>query len=192
MNSKRERFMESLAPLRGGLEAACRHLLWDKGKMEDCLQTAILEAYAGFDRFEDGSNFRAWIYRYLWNTVMNHNRRHDRIRRIEGEEIPHDAAAVSEGDGEALWQEALADPDLVLDRVDDRIKRSLLELNPPERATLILRATAGLAYKEIARILDIPIGSVMGYLHRARTKLRRELSGYVGERGLVAQGGRAR
>ncbi len=182
--------MAHLGPIRGSLEATCRHLLWDRRQVEDCLQTAILEAYAGFDRFEEGTNFRAWVCRYLWNIVMNSNRRYERIRRIEGSDIPIEPAGGETELTEQGYDEILADPDAFLERVDDRVKQSVLALNPPERAVLILRAVAGLAYKDIARILDIPMGSVMGYLHRARTKLRGELSGYAQEMGLATTGGR--
>lgn len=182
--------MAHLGPLRGSLEAACRHLIWDRHQVEDCLQTAVLEAYARFDRFEEGTNFRAWIFRYLWNVVRNQNRRYDRIRRIEGADLPVDLSGGYDGEGEASFGEILADPVLVLHRVDDRLKKAILALNPPERAVLILRAIGGLSYRETATVLDIPNGSVMGYLHRARTRLRQELAGFAEEMGIAAAGER--
>ena len=192
MSSKRDRFAGLLAPLRGPLEATCRHLIWDRSKAEDCLQTAILEAYAGFDRFEEGTNFRAWIHRYLWNTVMNYNRRYQRIRKMEGSSLPSEPCAEAFDPGEGLHETALTDPERLLDLVDERLRRAILGLNRPERAVLILRAISGLSYREISETLEIPLGSVMGYLHRARRRLREDLAVYAEEVGMVKVEGGSR
>jgi len=79
------------------------------------------------------------------------------------------------------------DPDGVLEQLDDGLVEALGRLAPPERTTLLLRAVGEFSYEEIHEIMGIPPGSVVGYLSRARQKLRRSLAGYAAERGLPAR-----
>jgi fluoride exporter len=74
-SSKAERFLAHLEPLQPALEAYCRHQLNDRSGVEDVLQTSVARAFEDFDLYHEGSNFRAWIFRYLNLTILNWTRR---------------------------------------------------------------------------------------------------------------------
>jgi RNA polymerase sigma-70 factor, ECF subfamily len=153
---------------------------------EDLVQETFLKAYRAYATFEEGTNLKAWLYRILTNTYINKYRRDSRrphetdlgevedlylYRRI-GSEHSADAARSVE--------------DLVLeDLVEADIKRAVEELPETFRMPVLLADLEGFSYKEIAEILDIPIGTVMSRLHRGRKALQKALWEYARNRGLL-------
>ncbi|MBI3845402.1 MAG: sigma-70 family RNA polymerase sigma factor [Planctomycetes bacterium] len=182
-----ERFLCLLSGCQGAAEAVCRGILEDPTDLPDVIQTAVLNAFRAFPTFEEGTHFRAWFLRFIWHAAMNANRRHRRFAATElGEdaELPDLVEALSSEDAYAAL---LRSPDALLERLDDHVRIALRQLAEPERATFLLRSIGDLSYKEIAIALDIPVGSVMGYLHRARAKLRRSLAAFALEFGWVTR-----
>jgi RNA polymerase sigma-70 factor (ECF subfamily) len=177
-------FVELLRPLQGPLEVYCRRMLRDRSQVEDVLQSAIADAFAKFDRYTGGTNFKAWIFRFVTLEVFNRNTKHEPVGLGE---IPADLAAdeswelVLNGD---TFDAMLDDPDVVLDHFDDVVVDALERLAPLERATLLLRGIGEFSYKEIHELLSIPVGSVIGYLSRARKRLRIALADYATQHGL--------
>jgi RNA polymerase sigma-70 factor (ECF subfamily) len=176
---KAETFLALLRPLQRRLEVYGRRLLRDPSLAEDVLQAAVAEAFAKFDRYAAGTNFCAWMYRFVTLEAFNRNRKHE---PFSWGDAPRDVAAAPPTPEEMLegWP---ADPDEALAVFDDEVVAALRELAPPERATLLLRAIGEFSYREIGELLSIPLGSVIGYLSRARQKLRRSLAGYAGRQG---------
>lgn len=179
-------FLELLEPHRRSLYRFCRNIIWDKNDVEDALQTAILSAYKSFDTFLEGGNFRAWIFKFLVNTVYNFNKRHGRENTFETRLDCDELGILEVFEKETIYQEILKDPDRLLEKVDEEVKRSLSHLSLSERSVFLLRSIEGLSYKEIAEVLQIPIGTVMSQLSRARAKLREFLCDYAKEKGFFA------
>jgi RNA polymerase sigma-70 factor, ECF subfamily len=153
---------------------------------EDLVQETFLKAYRAYGTFEQGTNLKAWLYRILTNTYINKYRRDARrphetdlgevedlylYRRI-GSEHSADAARSVE--------------DLVLEGlVEADIKRAVEDLPETFRMPVLLADLEGFSYKEIAEILDIPIGTVMSRLHRGRKALQKALWEFARNRGLL-------
>ena len=180
----RERFEKDALPLLSGLYGAALRLTRNPADAEDLLQETYLRAYRGFAGFTEGTNLKAWLYRILTNTFINAYRKRQRepVTVLE-DEIPdwylYDRL---DADGDSASAESQ-----VLDRIpDEDVKRALDELPEGFRMAVWLADVEGFAYKEIAEILGIPIGTVMSRLHRGRKALEKRLREKVRERGLVS------
>jgi len=179
----KERFERDAMPLLPSLYSAALRLTRNPSDAEDLVQETFLRAYRGFRGFTEGTNIRAWMYRILTNTFINSYRKRQRepVTVLE-EEIPdwylYDHMS---GDGQAASAEAE-----VLNRIPDEDVKAALEALPESfRLAVWLADVEGFSYKEIAEILDIPIGTVMSRLHRGRKALEKRLWDTVRERGLV-------
>jgi RNA polymerase sigma-70 factor, ECF subfamily len=200
-NKKKDLFIELLTPHKDTLCMVCKSLIWNSNDIEDALQTAIMNAYRSFDRFEEGSNFKAWMIKCLINTVFNFNKKYTRQSIFETfHEGVLDAGKAYHGEHdnpdmfemlemENIYHEILKDPLKLLERMDKSIKDSLLKLNTAERTVFLLKAITDHSYKDIASVLEIPIGTVMSHLYRARAKLRESLCDYARESGLFRSSG---
>jgi RNA polymerase sigma-70 factor (ECF subfamily) len=170
---KNEDFLALLLPLQRSLEVYCRRILRNPSDTEDVLQSAVMEAFARFDRYAEGTNFRAWVFRFVTLEALNRNRKweptllgefQDDLPTPPLEELPDDALAT-----------LIENPGPLMEHFEDHVAHALWQLTPSERAVLLLRAIGEFSYLEMHEILSIPVGSVMGYLSRARQKMRRSL-----------------
>ncbi len=184
--TKPENFLWHLEPLRGALEAYCRRSLRDPGAIGDVLQAAVASAYRDFHLYVEGTNFRAWIFRYLNGEIRNANRRAGRTPRTLGSlaELPAEETWQMDPDG-PLAAALRDDPEAVLDRCDEALANAVRALPAPEQAVLLLRAVGEFTYREMAEILGIPLGTVMTCLSRGRLRLRQRLLDYGREHGLL-------
>jgi len=154
---------------------------------EDAVQEALLKAWADFQVFREGASFGAWVLGYLVNTIRNRNRRLRRQLEVPlSEEIEDPEAALSR---EMAYEEFFERPESVLDAVEDRLAGAILELSPAERLVLLLRAVGELSYREIAAALNMPEGTAMSHLSRARKRLRAALSAAAGEKPAAGERG---
>jgi RNA polymerase sigma-70 factor (ECF subfamily) len=182
-DSKDEAFLALLLPLQRSLEVYCRRMLRNRSQVEDVLQSAVTAAFARFDRYAAGSNFRAWIFRFVTLEIFNRNRKKepallggflDDIPNQPPEELSEDLVSL-----------LLDNPGPVMEHFEDQVVDALQHLTSSERAILLLRALGEFSYQELHEILSIPLGSVMGYLSRGRQKMRSFLSDYAIQRGLT-------
>jgi RNA polymerase sigma-70 factor, ECF subfamily len=180
----KERFERDVLPLLPNLYSAALRLTRNPSDAEDLVQEAYLRAYRGFGGFREGTNLRAWMYRILTNTFINSYRKRQREPvTVPEEETPDWYLYEKLGESGA---EASAEAE-VLDRIPDEDVQAALEALPENfRMAVLLADVEGFSYKEIAEILEIPIGTVMSRLHRGRKALQRALWDTVKERGLVA------
>jgi RNA polymerase sigma-70 factor (ECF subfamily) len=141
---------------------------------EDLVQDTFVRAYRFYDRFEAGTNLKAWLFRILTNTFINRYRR--KVREREIVDAPS-GAGVGEGVMGRATVGALLSPELVAERglLRQEIERALAELPEDYRIVVLLSDVEELAYKEIADIVGCPIGTVMSRLHRGRKLLRTRL-----------------
>ena len=167
-----DRFLGLLRPIERELEVYCRRLIYDARDTPDAIQNATLRAFRAFDRYHDDASFRAWMFKILTNEVFALNRKRGRIAKFE---VPVDAEQIESLPGsqpEAGGAELFASWEALADALDDVVVAALGMLSDMERAVLLLRAIGGLRYREVSESLEIPLGSVMGHLHRARQKMR--------------------
>jgi RNA polymerase sigma-70 factor (ECF subfamily) len=138
-------------------------LLGDGAKAEDVVQETYLQAWKSFARFAPGTNCRAWLFKILVNTIHHHRRSWFNLRRIEdSEEILEQTAVCAAPVPERIARE--------------QILRALNALPADYRAAVLLADVDEFSYKEIAGMLDVPIGTVMSRLSRGRKLLRGQLS----------------
>jgi RNA polymerase sigma-70 factor (ECF subfamily) len=167
----REAFDADVLPHLDTLYANALRLTRSQADAEDLAQETVLRAFRFHDRFEPGSNMKAWLLRIQYNAFVDRYRRVTRERAVE-KDGPHSTAGADVMSRDAL--RALTDPTgnalrpLVLRELE-----AALETLPEDQRTVVLLADVEeLSYKEIAEVIGCPIGTVMSRLHRARRALR--------------------
>jgi RNA polymerase sigma-70 factor, ECF subfamily len=140
---------------------------------EDLVQETFLKALRGMDSFEQGSNFKAWIFRILRNTYLTSRSGLAAMRTVSLDE----ELAETTDSGPASYPEGAIDrqtPEVNLIRLTDRaaLQNAMAQLPPLLLEVVLLCDVEEMKYKEIATVLDIPIGTVMSRLARARASLR--------------------
>ena len=169
-----ESFEQLAIPL---LPSLLRHALWltqNEAEAEDLAQEALSKALRAFDSFTPGTNFKAWIFRILRNTFLT-TRTAIAATRTTFIEDPEDLEALPA---------ANSTPEETLLQLDNAaaVQQALSQLPPSLRDCLLLCDVEELKYKEIAGILDLPIGTVMSRISRARAALRAQLQPHFGGR----------
>jgi RNA polymerase sigma-70 factor (ECF subfamily) len=154
---------------------------WDSGVADDIFSEAVLAAYQNRDKFQLGTNFRAWMFRIITNKCYVANRHTARSADSLDDGWREFAALEHQAD----YTQILENPESFLEKCGDEILRALKKLNTAERSCLLLRTAEHFSYQEIADILDIPIGTVMTHLSRGRAKLRNDLLDYAREEGVI-------
>jgi len=154
--------------------------VWNPDTAEDVVSGAVLAAYRQLDKFEKGTNFRAWMYRILTNKCFVANRETKRSA-IDLDSIDESMFAT---DNDAL-RRAYEDPREFLQQCGDELYTAMRQLSTAERSCLLLLTMQHQSYKEIAGILEMPVGTVMTHLARGRAKLRRLLTEYAKHKGIL-------
>jgi len=167
-----ERFLGLLRPIERELEVYCRRLVFDPGDVHDAIQNAALRAFCAFDRYHDDASFRGWMFKIVTNEIFALNRKRRRIARREVQVEAEQLDSLAEFEPGVASADLMISWEVLADALDQEVVAGLEALNESERAVLLLRAIGGLRYREIRESLEIPLGSVMGHLHRARRKMR--------------------
>jgi len=165
------------------LYAAALRMTRNPADAEDLVQETYAKAFAAQDKFTMGTNLKAWLYRIQTNAFINTYRKKQREPKRSDAESVEDwqLAAAAEHTSTGL----VSAEDRALDALgDEDIKRALNELSEDFRMAVYLSDVEGFAYKEIAEIMDTPVGTVMSRLHRGRKLLREKLKDYAAERGI--------
>ena len=145
-----------------------------------------LKAYRSYGTFEEGSNLRAWLYRILTNSFINRYRaKQRRPDESDIDDIEDMYLYRRIGGLEAALASRSAEDQLMDLFTDGEVKGALEALPENFRLPVLLADVDGFSYKEIAEMLDIPIGTVMSRLHRGRKAMQKQLYAYAEERGLV-------
>ncbi len=180
-------FAEQAMPFMSSLYAAALRMTRNPADAEDLVQETYLKAYRGFGGFEEGTNLKAWLYRILTNTYINTYRAKKRRPEESDLEDVEDLYLYRRLGGlEIASLGRSAEDELLETYTDDEVKAAIESLPEQFRMAVLLADVEGFSYKEIAEILDIPIGTVMSRLHRGRKGLQKKLWEFAVERGLVA------
>ena len=163
-----DEFESAALPHLNELYRVAARLLADSAKAEDVVQETYLQAWKSFARFEPGTNCRAWLFKILTHTIHHHRRSWFNLRSLEDRAAQPPATA-------AVAPEPLA---------QNEILRALDRLPADHRAAVLLADVEEFSYKEIAGMLDVPIGTVMSRLSRGRKLLRDQLGALAGSYGI--------
>ena len=170
------------------LYSAALRMTRNPADAEDLVQETYLRAYRGFKGFEEGTNLRAWLYRILTNTFINTYRAKQRRPDESNLEDVEDLFLYRRlGALEQAVATRSAEDELMDWFTDDEVKEALEALPEGFRMAVLLADVEGFSYKEIAEILDIPIGTVMSRLHRGRKAMQRSLYEFALQRGLLPE-----
>lgn len=180
----RREFESLVQPHLDGLYAAGLRLTRNEGDAEDLVQDTVLRAYRFFDKFERGTNFKAWLFKILTNTFINQYRRSTKERElVDGPE----REAVTARLISRRSADQNADPERhFIDRMfSDDVVRAIDELPIDFRMVVILADLQDFSYQEIAAIIGCPVGTVMSRLFRGRRQLEKKLLHTAREAGIV-------
>lgn len=162
------RFREAALPCLDEVYTLARYLLRDADAAEDAVQECYLRALKHFDSYR-GPTIKPWLFAILRNICHA-----EFARRVNSPTAIAEIVETESQEAAPLWHEASTSPEAELLRRRDAttIQRLVSALAEPFRETLVLREIQNLSYREIADIVDAPIGTVMSRLARARAMLR--------------------
>lgn len=170
------------------LYTAAMRMTRNPSDAEDLVQETFLKAYRAFNSYQQGTNLRAWLYRILTNTYINSYRaKKRRPEQSDVEEVEDLFIYKRLGGLEAAAASRSAEDEVLDHFTDDQVKAAVESLPDQFRMAVLMADVEGFSYKEIAEILEVPIGTVMSRLHRGRKALQKALFEYGTERGLVGE-----
>ncbi len=154
---------------------------------EDLVQETYLKAYRHYDKFQEGTNLKAWLFKIMKNSFINNYRKKQRVP-------PQSDFADLEGSLESrVIEDAVSrikDPEeeFLESIVDEQVQTALDSLPADYRMAVVLADLENFSYKEIAEILDVPVGTVMSRLYRGRKQLEAAMLDYARDHGYLRGG----
>ncbi|MDO9175870.1 MAG: sigma-70 family RNA polymerase sigma factor [Actinomycetota bacterium] len=180
----RSEFAQEAMQYAPQLYSAALRMTRSRSDAEDLVQETYLRAYRGYEGFTEGTNLRAWLFRILTNTFINTYRaKQRRVQETELDDV-EDLYLYKRISGVDVASRSAEDTLFEL-FPDDEVKAALESLPESFRLPVLLADVEGFAYKEIAEMLDIPIGTVMSRLHRGRKAMQKALIDFATDRGLL-------
>ncbi|MCL4547596.1 MAG: sigma-70 family RNA polymerase sigma factor [Bacteroidetes bacterium] len=156
----------------------------DEDDADDLVQETFLKAFRFFDKFEKGTNCKAWLFRILKNSYINDYRKQTKEPdKVDYEDVQNFYENIKSDQIEMQHYEQ----DAFTNLLDDEISSAITDLPEDFRTVIILSDIEGFTYEEIADFVDIPVGTVRSRLHRARKMLYAQLYDYAKDKGFVAK-----
>ena len=184
MDSKRQKFEDIAFEYMDSLYSTAMRMTRNAQEAEDLVQDTYMRAWRFFEKFEEGTNFKAWIFKILTNTFINRYRKkvrtpqqvqYDKVEFGIDEDLNENQVVEWKGFDESVYEELF----------DDDIKGALTQLSEEFRIVILLADVEGFSYKEIANMIERPIGTVMSRLFRGRRLLQKSLENYAKREGYI-------
>ncbi len=151
---------------------------------EDLVQESYLKAYKYYDKFQEGTNFKAWLFKILKNTFINSYRRRQ-ARPPQSDFAQIEDSFEAQVSDEVKRRIKSPEDELLEDVLDEDVQRALDDLPTDYRMAVVLADLEGFSYKEIAEILELPVGTVMSRLYRGRKLLEASMLRYARDHGYL-------
>jgi len=169
-------FEEEFLPQIEALYTFAYHLTYHEEDANDLVQETYLKAYRFIDRYHEGTNAKAWLFKILKNVFINqYRKKSSRPTKVDYEEI----ISYHEGDNPKYSSYLDLREEMFQDMMGDEVTNAVNTLPVDFRVVLLLCDVEGFTYEEISKIVDIPIGTVRSRLHRARNMLKEKLKEYA-------------
>ncbi len=173
-------FTEEFFPQIEALNNFAYHLTYNQSDAEDLVQETFLKAYRFIDKYDEGTNAKAWLFRILKNAFINEYRKKSKAPQA----VDIDQANLLKDEDEKAFK-GFNDlrEEMFQNMMGDEITNAINTLQEDFRTVILLCDVEDFTYEEIATILEIPIGTVRSRLHRARNLLREKLRNYASSKG---------
>ncbi len=181
-------FEAEVLPFMDSLYSTAYRMSRNRQDAEDLLQETYLRAYKYYDKFQEGTNFKAWLFKILKNTFINRYRKRQRQPLKNSFDEIEDSFESKLLESSLTARGATPEEELMVDTLDQDVQQALEALPEDYRTAVELADLQGLSYREIADHLDIPLGTVMSRLYRGRRKLEAVLLRYAREHGYIRSG----
>ncbi|HHL71855.1 MAG TPA: sigma-70 family RNA polymerase sigma factor [Bacteroidetes bacterium] len=187
VNTREQEFSRIAFEHMDAIYSTALRLARNEQDAEDLVQDTYMRAFRFFDKFEPGTNFKAWLFKILTNTFINSYRKKTRQpQRVDFDKVSYALPEEEKTDNHVKESSPRSfNPELYRKLFDDQITEALDRLTDDFRLVVVLCDIHGFSYKEIADIIGTPIGTVMSRLSRARKILQKILEEYAAKEGFI-------
>jgi RNA polymerase sigma-70 factor (ECF subfamily) len=186
--SAKEKFTSDAMQYAPQLFSTALRMTRNRSDAEDLVQETYIKGWRSFHTFEEGTNLRAWLFRIMTNTYINkYNAKKRKATEVELDDVEELFLYKRLGSIDQSQLSSSAEDQMLELFTDDEVKGALESLPEDFRIPVLLSDVDGFAYKEIAEMLEIPIGTVMSRLHRGRKAMQKMLYEYARDKGLIVE-----
>ena len=186
--SEKEKFTADAMQYAPQLFSTALRMTRNRSDAEDLVQETYIKGWRSFHTFQEGTNLRAWLFRIMTNTYINkYNAQKRKGTEVELDDVEELFLYKRLGSIDQSQLSSSAEDQMLNLFTDDEVKNALESLPEDFRIPVLLSDVDGFAYKEIAEMLEIPIGTVMSRLHRGRKAMQKMLYEYARDKGLIVE-----
>jgi RNA polymerase sigma-70 factor (ECF subfamily) len=186
--SAQEQFTADAMQYAPQLFSTALRMTRNRSDAEDLVQETYVKGWRSFRTFQEGTNLRAWLFRIMTNTYINkYNAAKRKGTEVELDDVEELFLYKRLGSIDQSKLSSSAEDQMLNLFTDDEVKNALESLPEDFRIPVLLSDVDGFSYKEIAEMLEIPMGTVMSRLHRGRKIMQKMLYEYARERGLIIE-----
>jgi RNA polymerase sigma-70 factor (ECF subfamily) len=186
--SAKEQFTSDAMQYAPQLFSTALRMTRNRSDAEDLVQETYIKGWRSFHTFQEGTNLRAWLFRIMTNTYINkYNAQKRKGTEVELDDVEELFLYKRLGSIDQSQLSSSAEDQMLDLFTDDEVKNALESLPEDFRIPVLLSDVDGFSYKEIAEMLEIPIGTVMSRLHRGRKAMQKMLYEYARDKGLIVE-----